>query len=303
MAVVTQPDRPAGRGHRLTPTPVKSAAVERGVRVLEPERLREIAPDLDALAPDLFVVVSYGKIVPASLLAIPRRGIALNVHPSLLPLYRGATPLQSVLRDGRTETGVTIIAMDAGMDTGDIVLQEPTPIAADETYDELHARLALVGAELLVRALDGVEHGTVTRTPQAGLAPQSEIDATSTRPLTKEDLVLAGPLSAVQLVDRIRSLSRTPGARTKVGFAGPAPAKILRAHVATDGPQIPERLRDPGLPLIRDGRIWLEATDGLVAVDELVLAGGKPMTAKEFEIGHKGLNGPENRLAFLRTAG
>ncbi|HXF35013.1 MAG TPA: methionyl-tRNA formyltransferase, partial [Candidatus Acidoferrales bacterium] len=100
VAVVTQPDRPAGRGQRLTPTPVKAAALDAGLRVLDPERLSEIESDVRALEPDLFVVVSYGKIVPARLLSVPASGIALNVHPSLLPLYRGATPLQSVLRDG-----------------------------------------------------------------------------------------------------------------------------------------------------------------------------------------------------------
>ena len=159
VGVVTQPDRPAGRGHKLVATPVKRAAEALGLRVLTPEKLKPFVEEARALGADAFVVASYGKIVPQALLDLVP--IAFNVHPSMLPLYRGATPLQSAIRDGRSETGVTIIAMDAGMDTGDVLLQERAPIGPSETYGELHDRLAKRGAEMAVEALERHENGTL----------------------------------------------------------------------------------------------------------------------------------------------
>jgi methionyl-tRNA formyltransferase len=227
--VVTQPDRPSGRGRRLKPTPVKSTAALLRIPTLEPERLRDVAPLLAAERADLFVVASYGKIVPASVLEVPRLG-ALNVHPSLLPLYRGATPLQSAIRDGRAESGVTIILMDAGMDTGDIVLQERTPVGPRETYGELHDRYARLGAELLAGAVERAVAGTLERVPQAAFALSSaEVAATLTHPLTKDDLAVEWTWKAQRIVDAVRSLSPQPLARACVGAET---VKIVSAHVA-----------------------------------------------------------------------
>ncbi|HMC45125.1 MAG TPA: methionyl-tRNA formyltransferase, partial [Caballeronia sp.] len=167
VAVVTQPDRPSGRGHKLTPTPVKSAALALGLTVYEPLKLKVFADELRALDADVFAVASYGRILPQAVLDLPKTGISFNVHPSLLPLYRGATPLQTAIRDGCTETGVTIMAMDAGMDTGDILVQERTPLQPKETYGELHDRLALLGAQLLGDAIARLLNGTLERTPQS----------------------------------------------------------------------------------------------------------------------------------------
>ena len=139
--VVTQPDRPSGRGHKPTPSPVKEAALDLGLRVYEPLRLKTLADEIPGEI-DLFALASYGRILPAALLAIPRLG-SLNVHPSLLPKYRGATPIQTALREGERDTGVSVMLMDAGMDTGDIVFQERVAILPDETYGELHDRLAV----------------------------------------------------------------------------------------------------------------------------------------------------------------
>jgi methionyl-tRNA formyltransferase len=213
---------------------VKRAAEARGLRVFTPERLKPFADEARAAGADAFVVASYGKIVPQALLdAVP---IAFNVHPSLLPLYRGATPLQSAIRDGRTETGVTIIAMDAGMDTGDVLLQERTPIGPDETYGELHDRLAARGAELVVEALDRYTNGTLERKPQSEIARElgiadDEIARTLTRPLRKDDLAIDWSQPARNIVDHIRSLSPAPAARTE-GMR--ETIKVLRAHVAPD---------------------------------------------------------------------
>jgi methionyl-tRNA formyltransferase len=213
---------------------VKRAAEARGLSVRTPEKLRPFVDEARALGADAFVVASYGKIVPQMLLdAVP---VAFNVHPSLLPLYRGATPLQSAIRDGRTETGVTIIAMDAGMDTGDVLLQERTPIGPDETYGELHDRLARRGAELAVEALERYANGTLERTPQSVVArelgvTEDEIARTLTRPLRKEDLQIDWSRPARAVVDQVRSLSPQPLARTTC--AG-EPLKVMDAHVVTE---------------------------------------------------------------------
>jgi methionyl-tRNA formyltransferase len=203
---------------------VKVAALARELRVDTPTALKPYAAELAALAPDVLVVASYGRIVPQAILDVPASGVALNVHPSLLPLYRGATPLQSALRDGRSETGVTIIAMDAGMDTGDIVLQERTPLGDDETYGELHDRLAQRGAALLIAAINQLEAGTLTCTPQAHLGLP-----TLTRPLTKDDFSVDFTWPAARIVDTIRSLSPQPGARAVLDGE---PLKILAARRA-----------------------------------------------------------------------
>jgi methionyl-tRNA formyltransferase len=233
VAVITQPDRPAGRGHKLAPTPVKAAALRLGLPVSEPLRLRPFAAELAALGADLVVVASYGRILPQMILDLPRSGIAFNVHPSLLPLYRGATPLQSAIRDGRSQTGITIMAMDAGMDTGDILVQEATALGRDETYGDLHDRLARRGAELLVEAIDRLAAGTLERTPQArlGIAPD-EIAATLTRPIGKDDMIVNWAWPAHRIVDTVRALAPQPSARAVL--AG-EPAKILAARVAADG--------------------------------------------------------------------
>ncbi len=233
VGVVTQPDRPAGRGHKLTPTPVKAFARERGLAVFEPLKLRAFAADLAALAPDVLAVASYGRIVPQAILDVPARGIAFNVHPSLLPLYRGATPLQTAIRDGATETGVTIIAMDAGMDTGDILVQERTPLAPGETYGTLHDRLAERGAALLIDAIDALDRGSLVRTPQASLGiDPAAIERSATRPLDKDDLRVDFAWPATRIVDTIRSLAPAPGARATLD--GDA-VKIVRARRAAPG--------------------------------------------------------------------
>ena len=229
--MITQPDRPAGRGHKLAATPVKRTAEARGLRVFTPERLRPFADELRALGADAFAVASYGKIVPQAILdAAP---IAFNVHPSLLPLYRGATPLQSAIRDSRDETGVTIIAMDAGMDTGDVLVQERTPIGERETYGELHDRLAQRGAQLVVEAIDRYAGGTLERKPQRDLArelgiSEEEIARTLTRPLRKDDLVVDWTQPAKRIVDQIRALSPQPLARSAVSSGDVV--KIVSAH-------------------------------------------------------------------------
>ena len=219
--VVTQPDRPAGRGQKLQPSPVKTAAQNLGLRVYQPSSLREFLKELGGETFDLFVLASYGKIVLQALLDLPKLG-SLNVHPSLLPQYRGATPIQSALRDGTVETGVTIMLMDAGVDTGDVVLQERTPILPGETYGQLHDRLARFGAQALAHAIDAAHGGEFPRTPQSGTP-------TLTRPLRKEDLALDWSWDAQRIVNHVRAFSPQPAARAAIANI---PVKILRAEVA-----------------------------------------------------------------------
>jgi methionyl-tRNA formyltransferase len=222
--VVTQPDRPAGRGHRLTPSAVKTAALELGARVYEPQKLRAFTGEIACEQFDVFVLASYGRLLPRALLDLPRLG-ALNVHPSLLPKYRGATPIQTAIARGETETGVSIMLMDDGLDTGDIVLRECIAIEPDETYGELHDRLAWFGAELLGEALDLASRGELPHHPQSG-------EASATRPISKEDLAVDLSWPPQRIVDMVRAYSPQPGARATIG--GDV-VKLLRAHVASDG--------------------------------------------------------------------
>jgi len=232
--VVTQPDRPAGRGLRLTPSPVKSAALELGLEIYEPERMREFAERIARDEYDLFILASYGRLLPQALLDLPRLG-ALNVHPSLLPKYRGATPIQNAIANGDSETGVTIMLMDAGLDTGDVVLAQSVTIDPIENYGMLHDRLAEIGAALLARALDSAAGGEVPRSPQRGVA-------SLTRPLRKRDLMLDLELPAKRIVDKVRSLSPQPAARAMLGGKV---VKVLRAHESADGALIIDELIAP----------------------------------------------------------
>jgi methionyl-tRNA formyltransferase len=224
IGVVTQPDRPAGRGQRLTPSPVKRAALDLGVRVYEPVRLRAFAAELRAEDLDLLVLAAYGRVLPQELLNVPRLG-ALNVHPSLLPKYRGATPIQTALLRGESETGVSIMLMDAGLDTGDVVRQERVAIEPHETYGELHDRLALLGAELLGQAIELADRGELIGKPQVG-------EPSLTRLIAKEDLVLDLSWPVRQIVDHVRAYSPRPAARANIGGEL---VKILRAHVTPGG--------------------------------------------------------------------
>ena len=230
MLVVTQPDRPAGRGHKLRATPVKVAAIELGIATIEPERMRDALTTLSGLEADLYAVASYGKIVPQAVLDLPRLG-ALNVHPSLLPCYRGATPLQAQLRDGIATGGVSIIAMDAGMDTGDVVLQEARAIGALVTYGELHDRFAELGAEMLGRAAEKALAGTLERTSQNDLGCAEDAARTLTRPLRKDDALVDWSWPARRVIDHVRSLSPQPGARASLDGES-EPVKILFARLA-----------------------------------------------------------------------
>jgi methionyl-tRNA formyltransferase len=207
LAVYTQPDRPKGRGGQLAASPVKSAALRLNLPVFQPERIRrpESVEYLSELRPDVMVVVGYGQIIPKTIIDIPRHGI-LNVHASLLPKYRGAAPVQWAITRGEQETGVTIMRIDAGLDTGDMLLKWKTRIGPDERAPELSARLAVAGASLLIDALGQIEAGTAVYIPQANT------DASHAPILNKEDGQIDWSHRAESIYNRMRGFDPWPGA-------------------------------------------------------------------------------------------
>lgn len=267
--VVTRPDAPKGRGLKLTPSPVRSAARALSLTVETPARLdAAFVERVTGLRVDVLACASYGRILPAALLAAPARA-ALNVHPSLLPVYRGATPIQSALRDGATRTGVTIFWMTSAMDAGDIALARGAPIGVDDDYGSLHDRLASVGADLLVEALDRLARGELARTPQ------DDARATYTRPLHKDDLRLTFDRPASAVVDHVRSLAPRPGAWCEVRGAR---VKVLRARAE---PALGDGAPGAVLTLDGDGPL-LAARDGAVRLLRVVPAGKPEMAGADF---------------------
>lgn len=208
-AVYTQPDRPKGRGHALAAPPVKEAALRLGLEVRQPERVRrpEVVDELRAVGADAMVVVGYGQIIPQSIIDLPRLGI-INVHASLLPKYRGAGPIQWAIANGETVTGVTTMQINAGLDTGDMLLKVETPIDPEETALELGPRLATLGADLLTKTLDGLESGNIV--PQ----PQKDAEATYAPILKREDGLIDWTQPASVIHNRARGFLPWPSAWT-----------------------------------------------------------------------------------------
>lgn len=208
-AVYTQPDRPKGRGQSLAASPVKEAALRLGLPVMQPQKVRvpEVVQELAGLQADAMVVVGYGQIIPQSIIDLPRLGI-VNVHASLLPKYRGAAPIQWAIARGETVTGVTTMQIDAGLDTGAMLLKAEVPIGPEETSEELSPRLAAVGAYLLVKTLDGLSSEAIR--PE----PQNPDDATLAPALTKEDGLVDWNMTACEINNRARGFQPWPGAWT-----------------------------------------------------------------------------------------
>ncbi len=272
-AVVTQPDRPKGRDLKLHPSAVKQAALQFELPVLQPEKARDPAflQQLRDLEPDLIVVAAYGQILPGAILDLPRLG-CLNVHTSLLPKYRGAAPIQWAILDGEPETGVTIMQMDAGLDTGPILTQRATPIADSDDAATLHDRLALLGAELLTATIPAWDAGQIQ--PQ----PQDHTRATHARKITKEDGRLDWSLPARTLWNKVRGLTPWPG--TYTSLAGQT-LKIWRATPASQNGA-------PGQILAAEkDNLLVACGGGSLRLDEIQLQGGRRMSSAEFLAGHR----------------
>ena len=269
--VVTQPDRPAGRGRKLIPPAVKEAALRLGIPVMQPEKIRlpDAMTQLQAWVPDLIVVTAFGQILRPAVLDLPRFG-CINIHGSILPRWRGAAPIQAALLAGDRETGITIMKMDPGVDTGPILSQRYIPIADSDTAGTLFARMAPLGAELLIETLPRYLRGELL--PQ----PQSEEGATYARMLKKEDGVLNFSQPAIMLERRVRAFHPWPG--TWFDWNG-APLKVLRASVnAVNSPGVGYRLMVDGRPAMGTGK-------GVLVLEEVQPAGKKPMSGKAFLTG------------------
>jgi methionyl-tRNA formyltransferase len=275
VGVVTQPDRPKGRGQILTPSPVKLLAQRAQIPLLQPLKMKD--PEfLQALAgwkPDLIAVAAFGRILPPMILSLPPHG-CINVHGSLLPKYRGAGPIQWAIINGETKTGITTMLMDEGMDTGAMLLQEAIPITPDDTVGSLSPRMAELGGRLLVETITRLKAGTLVPRPQdvsqATLAPL----------LTKEDGVIDWTLPAAVLANRIRGLSPWPGAYTTI--AGGDRWTIWRAQ-ALPGPVT----KPPGMVVAVTTEVIHVATGkGILAVTELQPANGRRMAVSQYLAGH-----------------
>ena len=277
IAVVSQPDKPKGRDMKLQPTPVKELALAEGLPVLQPQRARdeEFIAQLRALQPDLIAVAAYGQILPQSLLDIPRLG-CLNVHTSLLPKYRGAAPIQWAILDGEAETGVTIMKMDAGLDTGPMVSTTRTPILPEDNAQTLHDRLAQLGGELLIKTIPDYAAGKIVPTPQPAEG------ATYARKISKEDGLIDWSQPARVLWNRVRGFTPWPGAYTHLKSDGAT--RLLKIWLAEVEPN---RSGTPGEILLADKNgVVIACGEQALRVTQLQREGGRRMSAQDFLAGH-----------------
>ncbi len=274
LEVVTQPDKPAGRGRKLTPCPVAALARERDLPLYQPKGIKrpERIEHVRALVPDCIVVVAYGRILPAALLAIPPMG-CVNVHASLLPHYRGAAPINWAIVNGETETGVTTQRIVEELDAGDILLQATTTIDETETAQQLHDRLAGMGAELLIKTLDGLAAGTITPQPQ-------DPEQVSFAPiLAKEDGHIDWSLPAQKIYDRIRGFTPWPGSFTLLGGKR---LRVIEAAPLNEPTKAP-----PGTAIDCDTHLCVACGEGRLYLIEVQPEGKKPMSATDFLRGHR----------------
>ena len=270
VAVITQPDRPRGRGQKLVPSPVKAWASEHNIPVLQPVRARDAAfvAQLQAFKPDVAVVVAFGQILSQEVLDIPVHG-CINVHASLLPKYRGAAPIQHAIMAGETVTGITTMQMDAGLDTGDMLLWREVPIHADTTYGALHDTLMETGANLLVETLEQLAAGTLVRTPQTG-------ESCYAGRITRETAVIDWSKTARELDAFVRGLNPTPYAQTSLDAAVYKIGALHSTGHATSAPA--------GTIVAADRRAGLivAAGDEDVEITEIQAPGKKMMAARSF---------------------
>lgn len=269
LAVFTQPDRPVGRKAILTPPPVKELALRHGIPVYQFDRIRcpEGVAAMREFAPDLCVTAAFGQLLSRENLAVPARG-TINVHGSLLPKYRGASPIQTAILNGETETGVTTMFTDIGMDTGDMLLKRTAAIAADDTYETLSEKLAVIGAALLLETLDKLEAGTLQR------IPQNDAEATVCRLIKKQDGKLDFGQSALQVHNRVRAMNPWPTAFAELDGQ---PIKIWETALTERTADVPF-----GTLCVFGQQLFVRCADGLLEIRSLQAPGKKRMPAAEY---------------------
>jgi methionyl-tRNA formyltransferase len=274
--VVTQPDRPRGRGMEVTVSPVKAAALRLGLPIIQPDKIKnndEFRAQLASVSPDAIIVVGYGRIIPQWMIDLPRFG-NLNLHASLLPKYRGAAPIQWAIANGESITGVTTMRIDAGLDTGDILLQRELPIERDDTAETLGPKLATVGAELMVETLRGLEGGRVHP------VPQDHTKATLAPILKKEDGRIDFARTADEIFNRLRGFQPWPGAYTAFK------SKTLQVHKAR--PSGPSARLSPGEIAVEGTRLLVACGQGTtLELVEIQIEGKRRMLAREFINGYR----------------
>lgn len=277
LAVVTRADKPAGRGYTLMQSAVKKYSLEKGIEVLQPEKLSEpiFFERLTELCPDIIIVVAYGRILPESVLSLPKYG-CINAHASLLPKYRGAAPMQRAIMDGETETGVTVMKMDKGLDTGDMILTLKTPISETDTLETVHDRLSELSGEGILKALKLIERGEAVFTPQDGEK------ATYAEKIIKADERLDFSRNARELSCQIRAL--TPFPHTYTAYNGKS-LKIIKAEAIpeldTEGKIVGEVISAK-----KDG-ITVACGSGALCITEVQPEGKRKMTVSDFINGSK----------------
>ena len=273
--VMTQPDRARGRGQRVSHAPVKAVAVERGLPVLQPRRLKD--PDVEAMLRawhvDLGVVAAYGKLIPESLLALPRLGM-INVHASLLPKYRGAAPVHRAVINGEPETGVTIMRVERMLDAGPMLAKEVRPIGPDDTSDAVERDLAQMGASLLVGVVDQLAAGTAHEEPQ-----DASLSTHAAR-LTKEEGLIDWSLSASDIHNRVRGLYPWPHAYT---FLGPTRLIVLKTRVE---PEVTDAAPGAVIDISRDAVHVATGHRDSIAIERVQREGGRPSHTRDFLAGH-----------------
>lgn len=275
VGVVTQPDKPKGRGNKLTPPPVKEYALGKGIPVLQPEKVKtpEFAAQIKALQPDLMVTAAYGKILPKEVLDIPPMG-CINVHGSLLPKYRGSAPLWWVVIHGETVTGITTMFTDVGMDTGDMLLKKELPITEDMTTEDVHDAMALLGAEVLQETLEQLQAGTLVR------IPQNHEEATYAPMIKKEMAHIDWTRPAQEIHNLIRGMNPWPIAYTHYKDEVVKVWKAQPVHGSTRV-QIPGTICEVG----KEG-IVVAAGSGCIRIVELQFSSSKRMTVEQYLAGH-----------------
>ncbi len=274
--VVTQPDRPKGRGLELIPSPVKQSAIALGIPVSQPDRIKsneEFRSQLADFKPDAIIVVGYGRIIPQWMLDLPPLG-NINLHASLLPKYRGAAPIQWAIANGETITGVTTMRIDAGLDTGGILLQRELPIASDDTAETISPVLADIGADLVVQTLQALQDGAIE--PQ----PQDDSRSSLAPILKKEDGLVEFERSAREISNRIRGFQPWPGAYTR--FRGKNLQLLTARPFADDRPLAPAEL------VVDAGRLLVGCAENtLLELEEIQLEGKKRSAARDFVQGYR----------------
>ena len=269
IAVLTQPDRPAGRGRKLKPSAVKQVALENELAVLQPASLKdqEIQSQLASLKAQVMVVAAYGLLLPESVLTIPQYG-CINIHASLLPRWRGAAPIHRAIEAGDEKTGVSIMQMDAGLDTGDVIDMQSVAIEETDTSLSLHDKLAALGARLIVQTMNQIDSGTIIR------KPQDESGACYAQKLSRQDSAVDWHKSAKQIVRKIHAFNPWPGAKTHFQDT---PLKLSRARsVDTDSKALPGTVTDT------NKKIVVQAADQGVEILELQKPGSRSMAVEEF---------------------